>query len=126
MACFLSQACVPPQCGHETSFGFSLAPSKRSSSTVIPVTLSFFVIGHLTRIRLITARICHETATSAREKLAEAAGLWQHGKNARWKSRPALRFGESREDNRTSFRHLIEMSQQLDLIVIVREHICLE
>ena len=66
MTCFLSQACLPPQCAQVTVPGLTSVASKTSSSITTPVMLSFFVVGHLTRIRLITAAISHMN----REKLA--------------------------------------------------------
>jgi len=54
MACFLFQACFSPQCEQATVPDFTFVAANTSSSTTTPVTLSFFVVGHLTKIRLIT------------------------------------------------------------------------
>ena len=59
MTSFLFQACFPPQCEQATVPGFTSVAAKLSSSITTPVTLSFFVVGHLTKIRLITAPISH-------------------------------------------------------------------
>lgn len=66
MTSFLSQAWVPPQCAQATVPGFTSADAKTSSSITTPVTLSFLVVGHLTKIRLITALVSH----IQRQKLA--------------------------------------------------------
>jgi hypothetical protein len=59
MTSFLFQECVSPQWLQATLPGFRLVATKASSSITTPVTLSFFVTGHRTNIRLITARISH-------------------------------------------------------------------
>ena len=94
---------------------------------MIPVTLSFLVIGHLTRIRLITARICHESRCLARENFGAAPKQsWRDREDPRGKSRAAFRFREGRENDRTGFRHLVEIREQLDLVMVVPQHISLE
>jgi uncharacterized protein YejL (UPF0352 family) len=59
MTSSLFQACLPPQCEQFTVPGLRLAAAKISSSITTPVTLSFFVVGHLTNIRLITPSLSH-------------------------------------------------------------------
>ena len=66
MTSFLFQECVSPQWLQVTLPGLSSVAAKASSSITTPVTLSFFVTGHLTRIRLITARISHNCGWKAR------------------------------------------------------------
>lgn len=66
MTSFLFQACLPPQCEQATVPGLISVAAKMSSSITTPVTLSFFVVGHRTKILLITILIFH----IGRQKLA--------------------------------------------------------
>ena len=68
MTSFLFQGCFSPQCEQATVPGFTSVAAKTSSSITTPVTLSFFVVGHLTKIRLITAAISH----TSRKMLAQS------------------------------------------------------
>ncbi len=71
--------------------GLSSVAAKTASSITTPVTLSFFVTGHRTKIRLITARISH----IADQKLAQccpAALIRDDRKYASGKTRTGLRL----------------------------------
>ena len=69
MTSFLFQECVSPQWLQATLPGLRSVATKASSSITIPVTLSFFVTGHRTKIRLITARTSHSGGLKARSFL---------------------------------------------------------
>ena len=51
---------------------------------------------------------------------------WDNCKDAGWKTRAFFGFGESAHDNCASFGHLVEISEELDLIVIVAQNVSLE
>jgi hypothetical protein len=94
MTCFLFQACLPPQCSQVTVPGLSSVAAKTSSSITTPVTLSFFVVGHLTKIRLITAGMSH----NSRQKLAQSCFVCRHDSGTTAKTRagnpdPPFGFG---------------------------------
>jgi hypothetical protein len=69
MTSFLFQECVSPQWLQATLPGLRSVATKASSSITIPVTLSFFVTGHRTKIRLITVLTSHIGGLKARSFL---------------------------------------------------------
>lgn len=81
MTSFLSQECFSPQWTQDTVPDFTLAAAKESSSITTPVTLSFFVTGHRTRIRLITPPSSHIGG----QKLAQS---WRTCVNGICKAKP--------------------------------------
>jgi hypothetical protein len=74
--------------------------AKTSSSITTPVTLSFFVVGHLTKIRLITARTISQELENAR------AILLRHAASSVPCAGRTLRTSKLEHRAKSSFHHV--------------------